>query len=100
MTTQVEYSSNSATAWLSGGPGYSTIAPLRYDPRRTETIGLTNRKVHRFAALNALAVMAGPHLWRDPTGLYMYASLSDVDLSRNLNGEWSVSFDLEEVEMP
>lgn len=132
VTTQVEYSSNSATAWLSGGPGYSTIAPLRYDPRRTETIGLTNRKVHRFAdrplgvetssthisrkisftasltdmdqtvlaALNALAVMAGPHLWRDPTGLYMYASLSDVDLSRNLNGEWSVSFDLEEVEMP
>lgn len=34
----------------------------------------------------ALAELAGPHLWRDPDGRYVYVSISDVQIARDPSG--------------
>ena len=48
-------------------------------------------------ALEDLAYMPVPFMYRDPLGRVLYGSLSDVQLGREVGGVWSVSAKLTEV---
>jgi hypothetical protein len=48
-------------------------------------------------ALEDLAYMPAPFMYRDPLGRVLYGSLSDVQLGREVGGIWSVSAKLTEV---
>lgn len=58
---------------------------------------LLDASVRERAAVEELAYMPAPFMYRDPMGRKLYGSLSDVSLDREVGGVWKVTARLTEV---
>lgn len=58
---------------------------------------LVDASMRERAAIEDLAYMPAPFMYRDPLGRVLYGSLSEVQLSRAIGGVWAVSAKLTEV---
>ena len=75
-TTSVALEADSKALWVSGGTGFATSIPLRYDPTTSVKPGLLTRKVHYFAGRARGVEVTGSHQVRTIT---LGASLHDRD---------------------
>lgn len=75
-TTSVALEADSQALWVSGGTGFATSVPLRYDPETSIKPSLLTRKVHYFAGRTRGVEVTGSHQVRTIT---LGASLHDRD---------------------
>ena len=75
-TTSVALEADSKALWVSGGTGFATSVPLRYDPETSIKPSLLTRKVHYFAGRTRGVEVTGSHQVRTIT---LGASLHDRD---------------------
>ena len=75
-TTSVALEADSKALWVSGGTGFATSVPLRYDPATSVKPSLLTRKVHYFAGRTRGVELTGSHQVRT---IILSASLHDGD---------------------
>lgn len=75
-TTSVALEADSKALWVSGGTGFATSVPLRYDPETSIKPSLLTRKVHYFAGRTRGVEVTGTHQVHTIT---LGASLHDRD---------------------